>query len=129
MNCEIGSSTSFEKIQKKHEAILIATGVYKSREINLNHNNSNNVVPALEYLVCSNRKGLKDNVKDFDNLVSKDIRFVDPFNNVKGVKNFKKIFLYIFKFIKIKQCTLGLSQRYCFSKLIDLTFYIFWLIQ
>ena len=66
MNCEIGSSTSFEKIQKKHEAILIATGVYKSREINLNHNNSNNVVPALEYLVCSNRKGLKDNVKDFD---------------------------------------------------------------
>ncbi|MDC0037150.1 NAD(P)-dependent oxidoreductase [Alphaproteobacteria bacterium] len=67
MNCEIGSSNSFEKIQKKHEAILIATGVYKSREINLNHRNSNNVVPALEYLVCSNRKGLKDNIKDFDN--------------------------------------------------------------
>ena len=43
MNCEIGSSTSFEKIQKKHEAILIATGVYKSREINLNHNNSKNI--------------------------------------------------------------------------------------
>jgi len=37
------------------------------------------------------------NVKDFDNLVSKDIRFVDPFNNVKGVENFKKIFYHMFK--------------------------------
>ena len=31
------------------------------------------------------------NVRDFDNLVSKDIIFFDPFNNVKGVENFKKI--------------------------------------
>ena len=42
------------------------------------------------------------NVKDFDNLVSKDIIFVDPFNNVTGVENFKKIFIICLKKLKIQ---------------------------
>ena len=67
MNCEIGSSISFDKIKKKHDAILIATGVYKSREINLNKSEANNVIPALEYLIASNKKGLNDYVKEFEN--------------------------------------------------------------
>ncbi len=66
MNCEIGSSISFEEINKKHNAVLIATGVYRSREILLNHNNAKNVIPALEYLISSNKKGLNDKVKKFD---------------------------------------------------------------
>jgi len=52
---------------QKHDAILIATGVYKPREINLNIHNANNVVSALDFLIASNRKGLKDVVQDFDN--------------------------------------------------------------
>ena len=67
MNCEIGSSITFNEIKDKHEAILIATGVYKSREIYLNNSNASNVVQALEYLIASNKKGLKDQVKDFEN--------------------------------------------------------------
>ena len=67
MNCEIGSSVTFEELQEKHNAILIATGVYKSREINLNISNASNVVPALEYLTASNKKGLNDKVKNFEN--------------------------------------------------------------
>ena len=67
MNCEVGKSISFEKLNEIHDAILIATGVYKSRQINLNINKANNVVPALEYLIASNKKGLKDSVKDFEN--------------------------------------------------------------
>jgi glutamate synthase (NADPH/NADH) small chain len=67
MNCEIGSSITFDEIKNKHDAILIATGVYKSREINLNTLDSSNVVPALEFLTASNKKGLKDQVKDFEN--------------------------------------------------------------
>ena len=66
-NCEIGSLISFDDIKKKHDAILIATGVYKSREIKLNKSNSKNVVSALEFLIASNRKGLKDKVEDFEN--------------------------------------------------------------
>ena len=67
LNCEIGSTVSFNDIKKKHDAILIATGVYKPREINLNYNKFSNVVPALEFLTASNRKGLNDKVEEFDN--------------------------------------------------------------
>ena len=65
MNCEIGQSLSFNELNEKHDAILIATGVYKSRQINLNNSNAVNVVPALDFLIASNKKGLKDSVKDF----------------------------------------------------------------
>ena len=33
MNCEIGRDISFTELREKHESILIATGVYKAREI------------------------------------------------------------------------------------------------
>ena len=67
MNCEIGSSIKFSELQGKHDAILIATGVYKSRAINLNQYDAPNVIPALEFLIASNKKGLKDKVEDFEN--------------------------------------------------------------
>ena len=67
MNCEIGSSLNFDEIKDKHDAILIATGVYKPRKINLNKNNATNIVPALDFLIASNKKGLNDLVENFDN--------------------------------------------------------------
>ena len=67
MNCEIGSKITFDKLREKHDAVLIATGVYKSREINLNLSHANNVVPALDFLIASNKKGLNDRVEDFEN--------------------------------------------------------------
>ena len=67
LNCEIGKDISFSKIREQHDAILIATGVYKPKQINLNSNNFKNVVPALNFLIASNKKGLNDNVIEFDN--------------------------------------------------------------
>ena len=67
LNCNIGTDITFEKIKNKHEAVLIATGVYKFRDINLNNSNFNNVVPALDFLIASNKTGLKDKVDDFIN--------------------------------------------------------------
>ena len=67
LNCDIGKDLSFEEIKNNHDAILIATGVYKFREINLNNSNFNNVVPALDFLIASNKTGLKDKVEDFAN--------------------------------------------------------------
>ena len=67
LNCDIGKDISFEEIKNKHDAILIATGVYKFREINLNNSNFHNVVPALDFLIASNKTGLKDKVEDFAN--------------------------------------------------------------
>jgi glutamate synthase (NADPH/NADH) small chain len=67
LNCDIGRTLTFEELRKKHDAVLIATGVYKSRKINLNNSNAGNVVQALDFLITSNKKGLNDSVEDFDN--------------------------------------------------------------
>ncbi len=66
-NFEVGRDASLEDLRKKHDAILIATGVYKSREIKLPGSNLKNIFSALEFLTASNRKGLGDKVEDFDN--------------------------------------------------------------
>ena len=34
-NFEVGKDATLEQLRKKHDAILIATGVYKAREVNL----------------------------------------------------------------------------------------------
>jgi len=67
LNCNIGKEISFQEIKEKHDSILISTGVYKFREINLNNSNYNNVVPALDFLIASNKSGLKDKIEDFIN--------------------------------------------------------------
>ena len=41
-----------------------------------------------------------DNIDEFDNLISKNIIFVDPFNNVKGIHSFKNIFHHMFENVK-----------------------------
>ena len=66
-NIEVGKDISIRKLKEKHDAILIATGVYKAREVNLPGHNLKNIFPAMEFLTASNRKGLGDKVKDFDN--------------------------------------------------------------
>ena len=65
-NCEVGKDISLDELRKKHDAVLIATGVYKSREINLPGSDLKNIFPAMEFLTASNRKGLGDRVKNFD---------------------------------------------------------------
>ena len=65
-NFEIGKNISLEELRKKHDSILIATGVYKPREIEISGNRLKNIFPAMDFLVASNRKGLGDKVKDFD---------------------------------------------------------------
>ena len=41
-----------------------------------------------------------DNIDEFDNLISKDIIFIDPFNNIKGINAFKNIFYHMFENVK-----------------------------
>ena len=65
-NFEIGKNISLDELRKKHDSILIATGVYKPREIEISGNRLKNIFPAMDFLVASNRKGLGDKVKDFD---------------------------------------------------------------
>jgi glutamate synthase (NADPH/NADH) small chain len=64
---EVGKDISLDELRKKHDAILIATGVYKHREIDLLGSDLKNIFPAMEFLTASNRKGLGDRVSNFDN--------------------------------------------------------------
>ena len=65
-NFEVGKDATLEQLRKKHDAILIATGVYKAREIELPGNDLENIFPAMEFLTASNKKGLGDKVELFD---------------------------------------------------------------
>lgn len=62
MNTAIGSDISFSDIKEKHNAVLIATGVYKARDLNMGGNDMSGVIPALDYLTASNRLGLGDDL-------------------------------------------------------------------
>ena len=65
-NFEVGKDASLEQLRKKHDAVLIATGVYKAREVNLPGNDLDNIFPAMDFLTASNKKGLGDEVELFD---------------------------------------------------------------
>ncbi len=65
-NFEVGKDATLDQLRKKHQAILIATGVYKPREIELPGNDLENIFPAMEFLTASNKKGLGDKVELFD---------------------------------------------------------------
>ena len=67
LNFEVGKDSTLKELKNKHDAILIATGVYKAREVELPGSNLDNIFPAMEFLTASNKKGLGDKVEMFDN--------------------------------------------------------------
>ena len=66
MNCEIGRDETIAGLREKHDAVLIATGVYKARDIAVPGSHLDGVIPAMTFLTASNRKGLGDAVPGFD---------------------------------------------------------------
>jgi len=63
---EVGRDASLADLREKHDAVFIATGAYRPREIDAPGVTLKHVVPALDYLIASNRKGFGDRVPDFD---------------------------------------------------------------
>ena len=66
-NFEVGTNKTLDQLREKHDSILISTGVYKAREIDLPGHDLKNIFPAMEFLTASNKKGLGDKVDLFDN--------------------------------------------------------------
>ena len=66
-NFEVGKDKTLEDLRQEHDAVLIATGVYKAREIEIPGQKLKNIFPAMEFLTASNKKGLGDKVENFDN--------------------------------------------------------------
>jgi len=77
MNCNIGEDISFEEIRAKHDAVIIATGVYKSRDLNMPGSGATGIVKAIDFLTASNR------VANFGDTVPE---YEDGTFNAKGKK-------------------------------------------
>ncbi len=65
LNCAVGQDVSLGELRARHDAVLIATGVYRARELGGPNASLPGIVPALDYLVASNRENLGDAVPDF----------------------------------------------------------------
>ena len=65
-NFEVGRNASLAELRSRHDAIVIATGVYEARDVKVPGAGLDNIFPAMEYLTASNRKGLGDAVPRFD---------------------------------------------------------------
>jgi glutamate synthase (NADPH/NADH) small chain len=66
LNCNVGEDTSFDEIRAAHDAVIIATGVYKSRALDAHGSKADGVVRAIDFLTASNRKSFGDAVAEFD---------------------------------------------------------------
>jgi glutamate synthase (NADPH/NADH) small chain len=66
LNCTVGQDIGFDAIRTKHDAVVIATGVYTSRELEAPGVGAAGVVRAIDYLTASNRKSFGDEVPEFD---------------------------------------------------------------
>jgi glutamate synthase (NADPH/NADH) small chain len=67
LNCDVGVDISFADIRAKHDAVIIATGVYKTREIQAPGVGGIGLERAIDFLTVSNRKSFGDTVEEFDN--------------------------------------------------------------
>jgi glutamate synthase (NADPH) small chain len=65
LNCEIGRDLTFDQIRAKHDAVLIATGVYQARALTVPGIGGPGVVEAMDFLTAANRVGLGDAVPAF----------------------------------------------------------------
>jgi glutamate synthase (NADPH/NADH) small chain len=66
LNCNVGEDISFHAIRGEHDAVLIATGVYKSRDLKAPGSGATGIVRALDYLTASNRQSFGDEVPEYD---------------------------------------------------------------
>jgi glutamate synthase (NADPH/NADH) small chain len=66
LNCAVGDDISFAEIREAHDAVIIATGVYKSRDLEMPGSGATGIERAIDFLTASNRKSFGDTVDDFE---------------------------------------------------------------
>jgi glutamate synthase (NADPH/NADH) small chain len=66
LNFAVGRDASLDELRHKHAAVLIATGVYKARELGIPGDSQKGVFAALDYLIANNKVGLGDKVAAYD---------------------------------------------------------------
>lgn len=66
LDCNVGEDISFAEIRGAHDAVVIATGVYKSRDLPAPGVGAKGIVRALDYLTASNRQNMGDSVPEYE---------------------------------------------------------------
>ncbi len=66
LNCNVGEDISFQEIRDAHDAVIIATGVYKSRDLGGPGAGAKGIVKAIDYLTASNRQNFGDAVPEIE---------------------------------------------------------------
>jgi len=66
LNCNVGEEIGFAEIREAHDFVVIATGVYKSRDLPGPGSGAAGLVRAIDFLTASNRKSFGDDVPEFD---------------------------------------------------------------
>ena len=66
LNTNVGTDVSFADLRAKHDAILIGTGVYKSRDLGGPGSGLPGIVKAIDYLTASNRQNFGDTVPEIE---------------------------------------------------------------
>ncbi len=66
LNTEVGRDVSMAELRQRHDAVLIATGVYLARDLMAPGSGLDGIVPAMTYLTAANKIGLGDQVAAFD---------------------------------------------------------------
>jgi glutamate synthase (NADPH/NADH) small chain len=66
LNCAVGKDVTLAELRARHDAVFIATGVYRARDIACPGAGLEGIVPALDYLTASNRHNLGDPVPEFE---------------------------------------------------------------
>ena len=66
LNTDVGKDITFDEIRERHDFVILATGVYKARELDIPNGSLNGKLAALDYLTASNKLSFGDSVKKFE---------------------------------------------------------------
>ena len=68
LNFEVGKDASLEELRSRHDAVYIAAGAYAARALTCPGGGGRGLIPALEYLTASNRRGFGETIADNNRL-------------------------------------------------------------
>ena len=66
LNCNIGTDITFGALRGQHDAVIIATGVYKTRDLGGEGAAADGIVNAIDYLTTSNRLSFGDTEPEYE---------------------------------------------------------------
>jgi len=76
LNFEIGRDASLDDLRGQHDAVYIAAGAYAARALTCPGGGGRGLVPALDYLTASNRRGFGEDIADNSRLDAKGKRVI-----------------------------------------------------